>query len=567
MGRRGLPHSLKAPEIRAENPLVSHNNWFNNQRACSFSRSILFWEHGNPVVVNQFKRQMTTASDSKRLTKNTILLYARTLVVMLISLYTSRVVLNALGVDDYGINNVVGGFVSLFSIISGTLVATTQRYLNFELGKNSDSNPKKVFGASMCIHIVLALFLLVVLESVGLWFLNNKLNIPPDRLYAANWVFQFSILSFLVSILSTPYTAVIIAHEKMSAFAYISLMDVCLKLGIAYLITVTSKDRLIVYSSLILGVALIDQFVYWLYAKRHFIEAQFSLVKDKRLYKEMFGFAGMNFIGAFASILANQGMDIVLNLFFGVVINAARGISNQILSAVTRFVNDFMTALNPQITKEYASGDHEKSRLLCLRGSKFSFFLMMIFSVPIFFKIPYILEIWLGNYPDYSILFVRCALILSLTTLLSNSLITEILATGNLTSTTYWIGGIRLMALPLAYIVFRLGGGPEYGYYTLFFIEVISLFVRLRILEVITKMTFIRDFIKRVGILILPIVISVGIINFFLASFFSDTLPGLLIYASISCLLTVMFVAIGGLDKNERTAILGFIKAKISKAA
>lgn len=510
---------------------------------------------------------MSTASDGKRLTKNTILLYGRTLLVMLISLYTSRVVLKALGVDDYGINNVVGGFVGFFSLMSGTLVATTQRYLNFELGKSRDSNPKKVFGASMCIHIVLALFLLVALESVGLWFLNNKLNIPPDRLYATNWVFHFSIFSFLVSVVSTPYIAVIIAHEKMSAFAYISLMDVCLKLGIAYLITFTSKDRLIVYSSLILGVALIHQLVYWLYAKRHFIEAQFSIVKDKRLYKEIFGFAGMNFIGAFASILANQGMDIVLNLFFGVGINAARGISNQILSAVTRFVNDFMTALNPQITKEYASGEHEKSRLLCLQGSKFSFFLMMIFSVPLFFKIPYILEIWLGNYPDYSILFVRCAMILSLSTLLSNSLITEILATGNLTSTTFWIGGIRLLALPLAYIVFRVGGGPEYGYYTLFFIEIISLFVRLRILEVITKMTFIRDFIKRVGIRILPIVVCVGIINYFLASFFSDTLLGLLIYAINSCLLSVLFVAIAGLDKNERTAILGLIKAKISKAA
>lgn len=505
---------------------------------------------------------MSTASDSKRLAKNTTLLYVRTLLVMLISLYTSRVVLNALGVDDYGISNIVGGFVGFFSIISGTLVATTQRYLNFELGKAENADPKKVFGASMCIHVFLVLVLLLILESIGLWFLNHKLNIPPERLYAANWAFQFSILAFLVSIISTPYTAVIIAHEKMSAFAYISLLDVCLKLLVAYLITFTTKDKLIIYSFLILIIVLFDQFVYWLYAKRHFVEAKFSFIKDRRLYKEMFGFAGMNFIGAFASILANQGMDIVLNLFFGVTINAARGISNQILNAVTRFVNDFMTALNPQITKEYASGNLEKSKELCLRGSKFSFFLMMFFAVPLFFKIPYILEIWLGSYPEYTILFVRCAFILSLSSLLSNSLITEILATGNLTTTTFWIGGIRLLTLPIAYMVFKIGNGPEYGYYTLIFIEIVSLFVRLRILEVITKVPFINDFLKKVGSRVLSVIVLVGLLNFILSNQISNSFVGLLFYGILSCIISAGIISVLGLEKTERNTFMGYIKSK-----
>lgn len=506
---------------------------------------------------------MSTTSDNKRLAKNTILLYGRTLLVMLITLYTSRVVLNALGVNDYGISNIVGGFVGFFSIISGTLIATTQRYLNFELGKKVNSQPQKVFGASMCIHVLLALILFVVLESFGLWFLNNRLNIPVDRLYASNWVFQCSILAFLVSILSTPYTAVIIAHEKMSAFAYISLLDVCLKLGVAYLISCTSSDKLIVYSLLIFGIALIDQLIYWLYAKRHFLEAKFIIVRDKALYKEMFSFASMNFIGAFASILANQGIDIVLNLFFGVAINAARGISNQILNAVVRFVNDFMTALNPQITKEYASGNCEKSRLLCLRGSKFAFFLMMFFAVPLIFRIPYILDLWLGNYPDYTIIFVRCAFILSMMTLLSNPLITEILATGNLTTTTFWIGGIRLLTLPIAYIVFKFGGGPEYGYFTLIGIEMISLFVRLRILEVITKMSFIREFLINVFIRITIVAIVVIILNYILSVTIPNNFIGLVIYGLISCITSIGTIMIVGLSDLERTTIVEFVKTKL----
>ena len=506
---------------------------------------------------------MSTASDSKRLAKNTILLYGRTLLVMLITLYTSRVVINALGVDDYGISNIVGGFVGFFSIISGTLVATTQRYLNFELGKTDGAQPQKIFGASMCIHILLAIILLVVLESAGFWFLNSRLNIPLDRLYAANWVFQFSILAFLVSILSTPYTAVIIAHEKMSAFAYISLLDVSLKLLVAYLISCTNWDKLIVYSFLMLCIALTDQLVYWIYAKKYFNEARFSIVKDKVLYKEMFGFAGMNFIGAFASILANQGLDIVLNLFFGVAINAARGISNQILNAVIRFVNDFMTALNPQITKEYASGNYKQSRILCLRGSKFAFFLMMIFAVPLFFRIPYILEIWLGNYPDYTILFVRCAFIFSLMTLLSNSLITEILATGNLTTTTIWIGAIRLLILPIVYIVFKTGCGPEYGYFTLIGIEIISLFVRLRILEVITKMSFIREFLSTVLVRVLCVLSIVIFTNYLISSLIPNNFEGLVVYGILSCILSITVITIGGLSKSERITIMGFVKPKL----
>lgn len=292
-----------------------------------------------------------TASDGKRLAKNTILLYGRTFLIMAISLFTSRVVLNTLGIDNYGIYNVIGGFVAMFSIAGGTLVTACQRFLTYEIGKKENAQTQKVFSAALTIHIVLAIFLLVLFETIGLWFLNAKMNIPPDRMIAANWVFQCSILAFLVNIVSSPYNALIIAHEKMSAFAYISLMDAILKLLIVYMLYITSWDRLILYAILYLGVAILDRLIYSLYCRR-FSESKFVFIKDKALYKKITGFAGFTFLGSVASLLSNHGVNLILNLFYGVAINAARGIAVQVQNAVVKFVNDFMTALNPQITKK-----------------------------------------------------------------------------------------------------------------------------------------------------------------------------------------------------------------------
>lgn len=508
---------------------------------------------------------MSTKSSSKRLAKNTILLYARSLFVMVIGLFTSRVVLKALGVDDYGTYNIVGGFVSFFGLLSGTLVATTQRYLNFELGKGDGSNPKKIFGAAMCIHIALALILFVLLESVGLWFLNYKLNIPSERLVAANWVFQFSIISFLVNIISTPYNAVIIAHERMSAFAYISILDVLLKLLVVYLLYLTPADKLIMYAFLLMIVSLINRSIYQIYCHKKFREASFTLVRDKSVYKDMIGFAGMNFIGAAASLLSNHGMNIVLNVFFGVTINAARAIAVQVQHATVKFVTDFMTALKPQITKEYAAGNHEHSKTLCFRGSKFSYFLMLIMSLPLVFRTPYILGVWLGEYPEYAVLFTRCTLILSLCTLLSNALITEILATGNLTSTTFWIGGVRLMTLPIAYAFLKCGFPPEYSYYTLIGIEIISLFIRLEILEKITKMNFVMDFIRHVLIRVVIVsVISIAAI-FCVDVVCANSLPGFVVYVMLSVCITSILVTVIGLSSIERSAIIKLVKSKVKK--
>lgn len=504
-------------------------------------------------------------SNSKRLARNTLMLYLRSFFVMAIGLFTSRVTLKALGVDDYGTYNIVGGFVSFFGLLSGTLVATTQRYLNFELGKSDSSNLRKIFATAMCIHLALALVLLVLMETVGLWFLNYKLNIPEGRVIAANWVFQFSILSFLINIISTPYNAVIIAHEKMSAFAYISVLEAILKLVVAYLLYIAYFDRLIVYSLLLASISLLIRLIYQIYCKLHFEESKFYIVKERQIYKEMLGFASMNFIGAVASLLSNHGMNIVLNIFFGVTVNASRGIAVQVQHATVKFVTDFMTALNPQITKEYASGNKEKSKDLCFRGSKFSFFLMLILSLPLIIRMSDVLQLWLGQLPDYAIIFSRCTLILSLCSLLSNALITEILATGNLTSTTFWIGGVRLMTLPIAYILFKLGCAPVYAYVTLIGIEILSLFVRLFILEKITKMNFVLDFIVTIGVRAL----IVGLLSSFICYWVSSILPGSMIalfsFLFVSMLITSMLVFILGMTNSEKKAILVLIKNKIKK--
>ena len=502
-------------------------------------------------------------SQSKRLAKNTIMLYMRTFLIMAISLFTSRVILNALGIEDYGIYNVVGGFVAFFSIVSGSLVATTQRFITVELGKKDNSNPQKIFSAAMIIHIILVVIVLLLFETVGLWYLNNSLNIPSERLASANWVYQFSIFTFILTIISSPYTAVVIAHEKIKAFAYIGLFDTVLKLIFVYLIYICFFDKLVFYAFCMMLVSLIDRLIYQIYCKLNFSETKLTIVYDRELYKDIFGFAGMNFLGACASILANQGMDIMLNLFFGVTINAAKGVANQVMNAISRFVNDFMTALDPQITKEYAAGNKTLSQQLCFRGSRFAFYLMLLFAVPVFFRAPYILKLWLDVFPEYAVLFVRCSLILSLFTVLSKPLITVILATGNLKNTVLWIGSTILFTLPIAYICFKCGMGPEFSYFTLIFVELVTLFVRLVILEKITGMKFVMPFLSSVLIRITLVLSIVYLTNAIINDYIGDYFLGLILYSIISIFIGFLIMALFGLSRKEQSYIIMFINKKI----
>ena len=350
---------------------------------------------------------MPTQSTNKRIAKNAAALYFRMIVTMLVGLYTSRVILQTLGVEDYGIYNVVGGFVSMFSLISGSLREAVSRFITYELGTGNKERLRAIFSTSCFVMAGLSVIIVIATETIGLWYLHNKMVLPEERLYAASWCFQLSVASFVLSLLSTAYTASIISHERMGIYAWISILDAVLKLLICYAVMVSPADKLISYAFLLFSVGVIDQIVYWAYCRRNFEECNISFVFDRALFKEMFSFAGWNFIGSSAAVLRTQGAALMLNYFGGPVVNAANGIATQITGVVSKFVSNFTQAFNPQITKQYAAGEYESLMRLLIYGSKYSYYLMFILALPVFFNARFILEIWLGVVPDYTVEFTR----------------------------------------------------------------------------------------------------------------------------------------------------------------
>ena len=507
--------------------------------------------------------QRISASSNKRLAKNTVLLYMRTLAVMIISIFTSRVILQSLGIEDYGTYNVIGGFVAMFSLLGGTLVTATQRFINVELGKKENGNPNEVFCTAMGIHLILAAILFIALETFGLWFLNCKMNIPEGRMFAANVVFQCSVLAFLLNIICMPYNAIIIAYERMKAFAYISLYDVIVKLLISYALFLFLYDRLIIYAILLLLLAISERSIYSIYCRRHFPdESKFHIVRDKQAYIRQTSFAGYTFLGSFASILSNHGVNIVLNLFCGVAVNAARAISMQVLHAITKFVSDFTVALNPQIVKTYASGETGKSMELVYRGAKFSYYLMFVFSVPIIFFTPEILKLWLGHYPEHTVVFVRLTLVYGLVTVLSKTLTTEILATGVLRTNAFIIGGLRILILPLSYLVLWMGYEAYTVYYVPIAIDSISIFTRLYILRDITGVR-IWEFVKHV---LLP-VSWVSVVSLVPCYIIQRLMPSAYSILSVFIIVAVCVgvIAAIGISSNERKMIISAINKIMKK--
>ena len=425
------------------------------------------------------------AANNRRIAKNTLMLYARMLVGMLVSLYTSRVLLNALGVEDYGIYGAVGGFVSMFSLISSALTSSVSRFLTFELGTGNRERLKTVFGTSLLIQMALAVVIVIASETVGIWFLNNKMTIPAERMGAAGVVFQASILSFVFGLLTVPFTSTIISHEKMGAFAWFGIFDIFARLGIVLLIAYCSavKDRLIVYALLVVALGVLMQALYVLYCRSRFEECRFSLSFDRKIFREMGGFATWNFIGCTAGLLKDQGVNLLYNLFVGPVLNAARGIAGSVNGAVSSFASNFMTALNPQITKLYAAGDLKYVHSLVERGSKFSFYIILFFAVPILLETEFILGIWLGKYPEHSIDFVRLTLMLSLIGTLSNTLINLQNATGKIRNYQIVVGGILMLNFPLSYLCLKAGFNPESTYIVAILVDIACLFTRLLFLR------------------------------------------------------------------------------------
>lgn len=421
-------------------------------------------------------------ADNARLAKNTMFLYFRMIFIMAVTLYTSRVVLRVLGVEDFGIFNVVAGVVAMFGFLNSSMSATTQRFISFSLGRGDD-NLNKVFSTCVLTHALIALGVLVLVESVGLWFLYNKMIIPEVRMDAAFWVFQFSALSTVVTVMSIPFNADIIAHEKMSAFAYISIVEVCLKLLIVFLLDVGNIDKLVLYGFLLLLVQCGIFLTYMGYCLRHFKESRFRFVYEKKLFSEVFSFAGWNLWGYLASILYTQGLNILLNVFFGPVVNAARGLANQVDGAIRLFASNFQMAINPQIVKTYAAKDLESMHKLVFRSSKFSFFLLLALSLPVMIEAPVILRLWLSTVPDWTASFLRLMLVVVIVDSVANPLMTSAAATGRIKLYQSVLGGIQLLIVPVAYVVLRMGGEPNSVFVVHICICLIAFAVRLFIVR------------------------------------------------------------------------------------
>lgn len=456
------------------------------------------------------------SANNKRIAKNTLLLYTRTAFTMVISLFTSRVVLATLGIDDYGIYNVVGGVVAMFTVISGSLSSTISRFITFELGHGDNKKLKRVFTTSINIQIGISLIILILGETIGLWFLNHKMNIPTERMYAANWVLQCSLATFIINLISVPYNATIIAHEKMSAFAYVSILEVSLKLAIVYMLYISPIDKLITYAILLVIVALIIRIVYGVYCKHHFTETNYTFIYDKVLTKEMTRFAGLGFFTNTAYMFNTQGINILINLFFGVGVNAARGIAVQVESAMMKFVNDFTTAINPQITKSYASGNIEEMNKLVIRGAKFSFFLIFLISLPILMEAESILKLWLKEVPEHTIAFIRLATIGTMIDRLGNTGYTACMATGNIKKYVLWITSVGCLVFPITYLAYKLGSPVETTYIIYSFIYIVINGVRLWIMK--------------------------GLLNFPISRFIKDVLIRISLVSIISCIIPLIII-------------------------
>ena len=401
------------------------------------------------------------SSANKRIAKNTLMLYIKMGVTMLVSLYTSRVVLQTLGVDDFGIYNVVGGVVVLFSFLNAAMSSATQRFLNFELGKKDLVQVARVFSMSLTVHLVIAGTVLILAETIGLWFLNSELNIPSERMIAANWVYQFSVASTLLGIMLVPYNATIIAYERMAFYAWASIINVFLRLGIVYLLVIGSWDKLILYAILTFAVGVIMQIIHILYCRFSFPQtSRYKFFRDQKLFRELISFSGWSLFGGVANMSASQGLNMVLNIFCGVTVNAAMGIANQVNVAVYQFVSNFQTAFNPQIIKQYSSGEHGSFIQLIFRASKFSYFMMFLVSFPIILNADFILRIWLGNTPELTASFVKWTLVFAMLESLAGPLWMSIQATGKIKNYQIIVSCFIFANLPLAILLMWCGLPP-----------------------------------------------------------------------------------------------------------
>ena len=503
---------------------------------------------------------------NRTIAKNTMMLYFRAILMMGIGLYTSRIILQVLGVTNFGIYNAVGGIIAMFGFISGSLGNATSRFITIAIGRGDQAYTNRTFGNIKVIYYALCVVVVLLAETIGLWFLYNKMTIPAERMDAAFWVFQYSVLSTVVAFICVPYNSAIIAHERMSAFAYISLVDALLKLLICFLLQVIPYDKLIVYASLFFIIEIIDRIIYAVYCNKHFEEVKALAKIDRTQLKEMVSMSLWTLSGNFFWILNTQGINLILNVFFGPVVNAARGIAMQVQGGMGQFVTNFQTAINPQITKSYANTEHKRMHSLLHLSSKFSYFLMLIMSVPVYIEAPIILKWWLGVVPDNTVVYLRIILIYSIFTTLSNPLWISVLATGNLKRYQLFDNIVQASVLPISFIAFKYFHVASYGAFLILLIsEIIEIFVRAWIVLPLICHKYI-DYVREVIIPLLIVTLIAPLMPFMLSNNFDD--DNIIKFSTI-CLVSIICSIVSiwffGLKNYERTYIRDILKTKILK--
>lgn len=499
---------------------------------------------------------LTLSENNQRIAKNTLLLYIRTFITMIVSLYTSRIMLQALGVDNYGVNNVVGSIVSTTGLITGVMSAAISRYLTFELGRGDIKRLKTVFSTSVNVQFIMSAIVVVFLELIGVWFLNSKANIPDGRMVAANWVMQCGIICTVLSLVASPFNAVIIAHERMSLYAYMSILEVSLKLLVCFAIKAFSGDRLILLAWLNVLVTLIVQSVYVGFCSKRFEEARYNRrILDKPLLKEMTSYSGWNLLGNTTWILNNQGVNMLVNVFYGVAFNAARGVAGQVNSAIQAFVNNFTMAFSPQITKSYASGDIDYAISLANRGTKFSWLVMYVFIVPVFMESDTLLKLWLGDVPEYASLFLRFTMFESLAVTSGQTLFKLIQATGDVKRYQIVVSIFAVLVFPISWIAFSLGAPVWTPYlcfiFVYFLLNIIRFFTLKRLMNysawIFIKESLLPCIVVSIVSFIVPLLLSYyiepGVMRFFIM------VPTAVIWTGLCCL-------VFGLSRGERRVVI-----------
>lgn len=502
-------------------------------------------------------------NNNKRIAKNTLLLYFRMLLLMGVNLYMSRIILKTLGVVDYGIYNVVAGVITMLGFITGPLGGTASRYVTFALGEGNLNKLKHVFGSTLVVQIIVSAFILVISETLGLWFVMNKLVIPEIRFTAALWIYHFSIFTAIISLLSVPYNAVIIAHEKMDAFAYISIFEALARLGIVFSLEVIPFDHLIIYGGLLMVIQVIVRIMYTVYCKRNFVECKGSVRWNFPLVKELLGYSSWSSLGYLAVVGYSQGLNILLNMFFGPIVNAARGIAVQVQSAILQLCTNFQMALNPQITKSYASGDYEYMHKLIVYASKYSFYIMSLIIVPLLVNIRYVLELWLTNVPDHTVIFLRLTLAIAMLDCMKNPVLNAIHATGKIKFFQTVEGLCLLSIVPIAYLFLRFTTAmPEIVFVVYLSVEILTQVVRLVIILPRIKMDF-SPYLKKV---ILPIgCVTIFLVCIVLLAEPANSFLSLVLSAIEIITLEAIVILVVGINHKERVFLTNHIKSILNK--